>query len=64
MKKAPTIRDVAAAAGVSVAVVSRVLNDGSGPVAPDTRSKVVATIEELGFRPRAAARSLSSGAPP
>jgi LacI family transcriptional regulator len=62
VKKAPTIRDVAAAAGVSVAVVSRVLNDGSGPVAPDTRSKVVATIEELGFRPRAAARSLSSGA--
>lgn len=61
MKKAPTIRDVAAAAGVSVAVVSRVINDGSGPVAPDTRSKVVATIDELGFRPRAAARSLSSG---
>ena len=61
MKKAPTIRDVAAAAGVSVAVVSRVINEGSGPVAPDTRSRVVATIEELGFRPRAAARSLSGG---
>ena len=32
MKKAPTIRDVAAAAGVSVSVVSRVLNPDSGPV--------------------------------
>jgi len=61
MKKAPTIRDVAASAGVSVSVVSRVLNS-TGPVAPDTRSKVVAVIDELGFRPRAAARSLNVGA--
>lgn len=61
MKKQPTIRDVAAVAGVSVAVVSRVLNDGTGPVAPMTRGKVNAAIEELGYRPRAAARSLASG---
>jgi LacI family transcriptional regulator len=60
MKKAPTIRDVASAAGVSVSVVSRVLND-TGPVAPDTRHKVAAAIDALGFRPRAAARSLSAG---
>ena len=59
MKKAPTIRDVAATAGVSVSVVSRVLNDGSGPVAVATREKVVAAIAELGFRPRAAARELN-----
>lgn len=58
MKKAPTIRDVAREAGVSVAVVSRVINDGTGPVAPATREKVVAAIERLGFRPRAAARNL------
>lgn len=38
VQKQPTIRDVAHAAGVSVAVVSRVLNPGSGPVAPLTRS--------------------------
>ncbi|CAD6008362.1 substrate-binding domain-containing protein [Agreia sp. COWG] len=57
MKKAPTIRDVAATAGVSVSVVSRVLNDGS--VAPATRERVVAAIAELGFRPRAAARELN-----
>lgn len=61
MKKQPTIRDVASTAGVSVAVVSRVLNEGTGPVAPKTRGRVVEAIEELGFRPRAAARSLVSG---
>lgn len=61
MKKQPTIRDVASAAGVSVAVVSRVINEGTGPVAPKTRDRVVQAIEELGFRPRAAARSLVSG---
>lgn len=62
MKKQPTIRDVAAAAGVSIAVVSRVLNDGTGPVAAATRDKVLAAIDTLGFRPRAAARSLVTGA--
>ncbi len=61
MKKAPTIRDVAAAAGVSVSVVSRVLNPDSGPVAPATRQQVVRVIDELGYRPRAAARELSAG---
>ncbi|MEV8508947.1 LacI family DNA-binding transcriptional regulator [Actinoplanes sp. NPDC051475] len=58
MRKPATIRDVAREAGVSVAVVSRVLNEGSGPVAPHTRSKVVDAIERLGYRPRAAAREL------
>lgn len=61
MKKAPTIRDVAAEAGVSVAVVSRVLNAGTGPVAPQTRARVVATIDRLAYRPRLAAKSLSAG---
>jgi LacI family transcriptional regulator len=58
VQKRPTIRDVAQEAGVSVAVVSRVLNDGTGPVAPQTRARVVEVIERLGFRPRAAAREL------
>ncbi|MDQ0675211.1 LacI family transcriptional regulator [Pseudarthrobacter siccitolerans] len=61
MKKAPTIRDVAAAAGVSVSVVSRVLNPESGPVAPAKREAVLGVINELGYRPRAAARELSVG---
>ncbi|GAA1937650.1 LacI family DNA-binding transcriptional regulator [Microbacterium aoyamense] len=60
MRKPPTIRDVASAAGVSVAVVSRVLND-TGPVAAKTRDRVVEAIEKLGFHPRAAARSLVTG---
>ena len=57
MRKRSTIRDVAREAGVSVAVVSRVLND-TGPVAPQTRARVVEVIEQLGFQPRAAAREL------
>jgi LacI family transcriptional regulator len=61
MRKAPTIRDVAARAGVSVAVVSRVINDGTGPVAPATRARVVEVIDELGYRPRLDAKSLSAG---
>jgi LacI family transcriptional regulator len=61
MLKPPTIRDVASEAGVSVAVVSRVINEGTGPVAPATRERVLQTIESLGFRPRAAARSLVTG---
>lgn len=58
MRKAATIRDVAREAGVSIAVVSRVINDGSGPVAPQTRERVVEVIERLSYRPRAAAREL------
>jgi LacI family transcriptional regulator len=53
-----TIKDVAHHAGVSQGVVSRVLNDGSGPVAPDTRQRVLASIKTLRYRPHAAAREL------
>jgi LacI family transcriptional regulator len=60
MKKAATIRDVAARAGVSVSVVSRVLN-GTGPVAPAKRAQVLEAIDALAYRPRAAARELSHG---
>ena len=58
MKKPATIRDVAREADVSVAVVSRVLNDGTGPVAAKTRAKVVEAIDKLAYRPMAAAREL------
>jgi LacI family transcriptional regulator len=60
VRKPATIRDVAREAGVSVAVVSRVLNDGTGPVAPQTKARVVEVIDRLGYRPRAAARELQA----
>ena len=56
----PTIRDVAKRAGVGVGTVSRVLND-SPLVTAGMRVRVLGAIEELGFRPNAAARSLSVG---
>ena len=59
-KKAVTIRDVAQRAGVSVATVSRALN-GKQIVSPDTRDRVLTTMEELGFTPSPAARRLSLG---
>jgi len=54
-----TIRDVANRAGVSVATVSRVLNN-SGTVTPETFARVQAVINELHYVPRAAAQSLSN----
>jgi LacI family transcriptional regulator len=55
-----TVRDVAAAAGVSIATVSRVLN-GRGNVAPETRVLVERAVERLGGRgprPRGAAKPI------
>jgi LacI family transcriptional regulator len=52
-----TIRDVAAAAGVSHQTVSRVLNDRPD-VAEETRRRVRQVIEELSYQPSAIARSL------
>ena len=51
------LRDVAAHAGVSVRTVSNVVN-GFRYVAPETRSRVQASIDELGYRPNLAARTL------
>ena len=54
------LRDVAAHAGVSVRTVSNVVNDFRH-VAPKTRARVQASIDELGYRPNVAARTLRSG---
>src|SRR6266704_1357260 len=54
-----TIKDVARAAGVSVATVSRVHND-SGLVTEATRRRVRAVATRLRYSPNAAARSLST----
>ncbi len=52
--------DVARLAGTSTAVVSYVINEGPRPVAADTRERVLAAIEELGYRPNLVARALRS----
>ena len=55
----PTIYDVARAAGVSIASVSRVLNGQRNP-RQETRERVLAAVAELGFVPDGAARALSA----
>ncbi len=58
MRNKVTIRDVAAAAGVSHQTVSRVLNNRPD-VARETRQRVLQVIKELDYQPSAIARSLS-----
>lgn len=52
-----TIREVAQAAGVSIATVSRVFT-GKGPVNDDTRARILEAAERLSYVPHAGARSL------
>ncbi len=54
-----TINDIASRAGVSYQTVSRVINNRPD-VADDTRARVQQIINEVGYRPSAAARSLVS----
>ncbi|MGV8968176.1 MAG: LacI family DNA-binding transcriptional regulator [Cellulomonas sp.] len=53
-----TIYDVAKAAGVGIATVSRALR-GSAPVAEATRAKILRVVDELGFRPSYLGTSLA-----
>jgi DNA-binding LacI/PurR family transcriptional regulator len=55
-----TIRDVARAAGVSVATVSRAYTEG-GVVRDSTRERVLEAARRLGYRPNRAARGLITG---
>jgi DNA-binding LacI/PurR family transcriptional regulator len=52
--------DVARLAGVSRQTVSNVLNDRTAYFAPDTRARVTAAMESLGYRPSRAAQSMRS----
>src|ERR671919_2692123 len=52
------MKRIAAELGVSVTTVSKVLNERAD-IGPATRARVLAKIEELGYRPNAVARSLS-----
>jgi len=54
-----TLEDIAKKVGVSRSTVSRVVN-GFPNVTPEVRSKVVEAIQETGYHPNAAARSLAS----
>jgi DNA-binding LacI/PurR family transcriptional regulator len=54
--KKPTIYDVAKRAGVSITTVSRILN-APDKVNSETREKVLAAIDALGFIPKAEARA-------
>jgi len=54
------MKDVAKLAGVSVQTVSVVVNN-QPMIAPDTRDRILAAIDELGYRPFTVARSLRTG---
>lgn len=53
-----TIRSVASEAGVSITTVSNVLNGRHEQMAVDTRDRVLAAMERLGYRPNHLAQSL------
>lgn len=57
-----TMRDVAAAAGVSAKTVSRVFNDDPH-VLPETRTRVEAVMRELDYVPNTLATTFRSGKP-
>ncbi len=59
MSDRPTIKDVAARAGVSIATVSRALND-KGDVSVQTRERVREVARSVGYSADPAARSLAS----
>jgi LacI family transcriptional regulator len=58
-----TMKDVARAANVSQSTVSRILGSAQSkiPISEETRKKVMAVIEDLGYRPNQYARSLKGG---
>ncbi|WP_218135746.1 LacI family DNA-binding transcriptional regulator [Nonomuraea jiangxiensis] len=57
----PTMTDVAREVGVTAKTVSRVLND-DGPVAVETRERVMAAVRKLGYQPNLMARNMRVGA--
>jgi DNA-binding LacI/PurR family transcriptional regulator len=59
-RERPTVRDVAAVAGVSLTTVSHALN-GKGRVDARTRARVLEAAKRIGYRANPTARSLRSG---
>jgi len=58
IKTKATIKDVAKEAGVSIATVSRIVNNMPGHYNEKTKRRVVQTIKKLNYQPNAIARSL------
>lgn len=61
-RAAATLRDVAVAAGVSTASVSRALDPNSPYVSAALRTRVMEAADRLGYRPNASARATTTGA--
>lgn len=59
-KSTPTIRDVAAIAGVSIAAVSRFVNQKQR-FTPEVEQRIATAIAKLGYHSNAAARSMATG---
>ena len=59
-RRPPVMSDVGRLAGVSHQTVSRVIN-GSSHVTPATRQRVMAAMQQLGYRPNPIARALVTG---
>lgn len=55
----PTMQDVARHAGVALSTVSYAIN-GTRPISEETRQRIFAAMEELGYRPNVLARGLAS----
>jgi len=55
----PTMQDVAKRAGVALSTVSYAIN-GTRPISEETRQRIFAVMDELGYRPHALARGLAS----
>lgn len=58
--KAPTLKDVARIAGVSVATASKAIN-GKADVHPETRRRVLEAAERISFTPNSLAQSILAG---
>lgn len=60
LAKRPTLKDIAAAVGVSITTVSYVLND-TGTVTPEVRKRVRAAAAKLGYRTNQTAKATRTG---
>jgi DNA-binding LacI/PurR family transcriptional regulator len=59
-RSTPTIKDVAAASGVSVQTVSNMINGRSSHLSRQTEARIREAIDTLGFKPNSSARGLRS----